>query len=166
MGEEVCRSHELISASPVIARKLGSTAGFVEKSSVVLSIVGLSPPSAEAQTSPQPLTRKPPLPTRISSRLPRRAHIHSRITTPIITRTGPTAIHGAGAGVIRGGWEWPIGVSVGFGGCFNYGFRGAFFHPGFGRFGFGHTGFFHPGFGHFGFADASFGGGFRGGGRR
>ena len=48
-------------------------------------------------------------------------------------------------------WGWPIGVSVGFGGCWNCGFRGASFRPGFRRFGFAH---------------ASFGGGFRGGGRR
>jgi hypothetical protein len=39
------------------------------------------------------------------------------------------------------GWGWPIGVFVGFGECFNRGFRGAFFHPGFGRFGFGHRAF-------------------------
>jgi len=79
------------------------------------------------------------------------------------------------------GWGWPVGVSVGFGGCWNCGFRGAFFrpgfsrfgfahpgffHPGFSRFGFAHPGFFHPGFGHFGFAHAGFGGGFHGGGRR
>jgi hypothetical protein len=64
------------------------------------------------------------------------------------------------------GWGWPLGVSVGFGGCFNCGFRGAFFHRGFRRFGFGHPGFFHPGFGHFGFTHAGFGGGFHGGGRR
>src|SRR6267143_1680195 len=77
------------------------------------------------------------------------------------------------------GWGWPVGVSVGFGRCWNCGFRGGsfrpgfrrfgfghpgFFHPGFGRFGFGHPGFFDPGFGRFGFAHASFGGGFRGGG--
>jgi hypothetical protein len=79
------------------------------------------------------------------------------------------------------GWGWPVGVSVAFGGCFNCGFRGAFFrpgfgrfgfahpaffHPGFGRFGFAHPGFFHPGFGHFGFAHGGFGGGFHGGGHR
>ncbi len=64
------------------------------------------------------------------------------------------------------GWGWPVGVSVGFGGCWNCGFRGGSFRPGFRRFGFGHPGFFHPGFGRFGFAHASFGGGFRGGGRR
>lgn len=64
------------------------------------------------------------------------------------------------------GWGWPIGVSVGFGGCFNCGFRGGFFHPRFRQFGFGHPGFFHPGFGHFGFAHAGFGGGFHSGGRR
>src|SRR5271165_2061261 len=64
------------------------------------------------------------------------------------------------------GWGWPVGVSVGFGGCWNCGFRGGFFRPGFGRFGFGHPGFFRPGFGRFGFAHAGFGGGFRGGGRR
>ena len=56
------------------------------------------------------------------------------------------------------GWGWPTGVSVGFGGCWNCGFRGGFFRPGFGRFG-----FVHPGFGRFGFAHAGFGGGFRGG---
>lgn len=49
------------------------------------------------------------------------------------------------------GWGWPIGVSVGFGGCWNCGFRGSIFRPSFRRFGFAH---------------ASFGGGFRGGGRR
>ncbi|HYZ40202.1 MAG TPA: hypothetical protein VE687_06195, partial [Stellaceae bacterium] len=43
------------------------------------------------------------------------------------------------------GWGWPAAVSVGFGGCFNCGFRGAFFRPGFGRFGFGHRGFSTPG---------------------
>ena len=64
------------------------------------------------------------------------------------------------------GWGWPVGVSVGFGRCWNCGFRRGFFHPDFRRFGFGHPGFFHPGFGRFGFAHASFGGGFRGGGRR
>jgi hypothetical protein len=78
-------------------------------------------------------------------------------------------------------WGWPVAVSGGFGGCWNCGFRGGFFrpgfrrfgfgrpgffHPGFGRSGFGHPGFFHPGFGRSGFAHASFGGGFRGGGRR
>jgi hypothetical protein len=63
------------------------------------------------------------------------------------------------------GWGWPVGVSVGFGGCFNCGFRGAFFRPGFGRFGFAHPAFFHPGFGRFGFAHGAFGG-FHGGGRR
>jgi hypothetical protein len=46
------------------------------------------------------------------------------------------------------GWGWPAAVSVGFGGCFNCGFRGAFFRPGFGRFGFGHRGFFRTRFGH------------------
>jgi hypothetical protein len=64
------------------------------------------------------------------------------------------------------GWGWPVGVSVGFGGCFNCGFHRNFFHPGFRRFGFGHPGFFHPGFGRFGFAHTGFGGGFHGGGRR
>jgi hypothetical protein len=64
------------------------------------------------------------------------------------------------------GWGWPVGVSVGFGGCWNCGFHGGSFRPGFRRFGFGHPGFFHPRFGRFGFAHASFGGGFRGGGRR
>jgi hypothetical protein len=64
------------------------------------------------------------------------------------------------------GWGWLDGVSVGFGGCRNCGFRGGSFRPGFRRFGFGHTGFLHPGFGRVGFAHASFGGGFRGGGRR
>jgi hypothetical protein len=64
------------------------------------------------------------------------------------------------------GWGWPVGVSAGFGGCWNCGFRGGFFRPGFRRFGFGHPGFFHPGFGRVGFAHASFGGGFRGRGRR
>jgi hypothetical protein len=64
------------------------------------------------------------------------------------------------------GWGWPVGVSVGFVGCWNCGFRGGFFRPGFRRIGFGHTGFSHPGFGRFGFAHASLGGGFRGGGRR
>ncbi len=49
------------------------------------------------------------------------------------------------------GWGWPVGVSVGFGGCWNCGFRGGSFRPGFRRLGFAH---------------ASFGGGFRGGGRR
>jgi hypothetical protein len=64
------------------------------------------------------------------------------------------------------GWGWPVGVSVGFGRCWNCGFRGDFFRPGFRQFGFGHPGFLHPGFGGFGFAHASFGGGSRGGGRR
>jgi hypothetical protein len=89
------------------------------------------------------------------------------------------------------GWGWPVGVSVGFGGCFNCGFHRAFFHPGFrhfgfghpgffrpgffrpgffrpglGRFGFAHAGFFHPGFGRFGFSHAGFGRGSHGGGRR
>ena len=64
------------------------------------------------------------------------------------------------------GWGWPVGVSAGFGGCWNCAFRGGFFRPGLRRFGFGQPGFFHPGFGRFGFAHASFGGGFRGGGRR
>ena len=64
------------------------------------------------------------------------------------------------------GWGWPVGVSVGFGECWNCGFRGRFFRPGFRRFGFGHPGFFHPGFGRVGFTHARFGGGFRGGGRR
>jgi hypothetical protein len=63
-------------------------------------------------------------------------------------------------------WGWPVGVSAGFGGCWNCGFRGGFFRPGFRRFGFGHPGSLHPGFGRSGFAHASFGGGFRGGGRR
>jgi hypothetical protein len=36
------------------------------------------------------------------------------------------------------------------------GFRGAFFRPGFGRFGFGHPGFFRPGFGRFGFGHPGF----------
>jgi hypothetical protein len=63
-------------------------------------------------------------------------------------------------------WGWPVVVSVGFGKCWNCGFRSGFFRPGFRRFGFGHPGFFHPGFGRPGFAHASFGGGFRGGGRR
>jgi hypothetical protein len=63
-------------------------------------------------------------------------------------------------------WGWPVGVSVGFGGCWNCGFRGGFFRPGFRHFGSGHPGPFHSGFGRFGFAHASFGGGFRGGGRR
>ena len=58
-------------------------------------------------------------------------------------------------------WGWPIGVSVGVGGCWNCGFRGGSFRPGIRRFGFG-----HPGFGRFGFVHASFGGGFRGGRRR
>ena len=49
------------------------------------------------------------------------------------------------------GWGWPVGVSVGFGGCWNCGFRGGSFRPGFRRFGFAH---------------ASFGSGFRGSGRR
>lgn len=64
------------------------------------------------------------------------------------------------------GWGWPVGASVGFGGCWNCGFRGGFFRPGFRHFGSGHPGPFHLGFGRFGFAHASFGGGFRGGGRR
>ena len=49
------------------------------------------------------------------------------------------------------GWGWPVGVSAGFRGCWNCGFRGGSFRPGFRRFGFAH---------------ASFGGRFRGGGRR
>ena len=64
------------------------------------------------------------------------------------------------------GWGWPVGVSVGFGRCWNCGFRGGFFRPGFRHFGFGQPGFLHAGFGRFGFAHASFGGGSRGGGRR
>jgi hypothetical protein len=64
------------------------------------------------------------------------------------------------------GWGWPVGVSAGFGGCWNCGFRGGSFRPGFRRFGVGHPGFVHPGFGRFGFAHASFGSGFGGGGRR
>jgi hypothetical protein len=64
------------------------------------------------------------------------------------------------------GWGWPVGVSAGFGGCWNCGFRGGFFRPSFRRFGFGHPGFFQPGFGRSGFAHASFSGGFHGGGRR
>ncbi|MBV8846191.1 MAG: hypothetical protein JO307_25570 [Bryobacterales bacterium] len=63
-------------------------------------------------------------------------------------------------------WGWPVGVSVGFGGCWNCGFRGGFFRPGFRHFGFDHPGLFHSGFGRFGLAHASFAGGFRGGGRR
>jgi hypothetical protein len=58
------------------------------------------------------------------------------------------------------GWGWPVGVSVGFGQCWNCGFRRGFFRPGFRRFGFGHPGFFQPGFGRSGFVHASFGGGF------
>lgn len=49
------------------------------------------------------------------------------------------------------GWGWPVGVSAGFGRCWNCGFRGGAFRPAFRRFGFAH---------------ASFGGGFRGRGRR
>jgi hypothetical protein len=64
------------------------------------------------------------------------------------------------------GWGWPVGVSVGFGGCRNCGFRGGFFRPGFRHFGFGHPSFSHPGLGRFGVAHASFGSGSRGGGRR
>jgi hypothetical protein len=65
------------------------------------------------------------------------------------------------------GWGWPVGVSVGFGECWNCAFRGRFFRPGFRGIGFGHAGSFHPGLGRVGFAHASFGGGFRsGGGRR
>ena len=63
-------------------------------------------------------------------------------------------------------WGWPVGVSVGVGGCWNCRFRGGFLRPGFRRFGLNHPGFFHPGFERFGFAHASFGGNFRGGGRR
>ena len=48
------------------------------------------------------------------------------------------------------GWGWPVGVSVGFGRCWNCGFRR----------GFGHPGFLHPGFGRSGFVHANFGGGF------
>src|SRR6516165_5991368 len=58
------------------------------------------------------------------------------------------------------GWGWPVGVSVGFGRCWNCGFRRGFFRPDFRRFGFGHPGLFHPGFGRSGFVHASFGGGF------
>src|ERR1700758_3986517 len=58
------------------------------------------------------------------------------------------------------GWGWPIGVSVGFGRCWNCGFRRGFFGPDFRRFGFGHPGFFRPGFGRSGFVHASIGGGF------
>src|SRR5215471_20159838 len=54
------------------------------------------------------------------------------------------------------GWGWPAGVSVGFGGCWNCGFRGPIFRPGFSRFGFAHPGFFHPGFSRFGFAHPGF----------
>jgi len=78
------------------------------------------------------------------------------------------------------GWGSPVGVSVGFGRCWNCGFRGAFFRPRFARFGFAHPGFFHSGFGRFGFGRFGFAhpgfahpgfahtgfGGFRGGGRR
>jgi hypothetical protein len=63
-------------------------------------------------------------------------------------------------------WGWPVGVAVGFGGCWNCGIRSGSFRPGFQRFGFGLPGFFHSGFGRSGFAHASFGGGFRGGGHR
>jgi hypothetical protein len=58
------------------------------------------------------------------------------------------------------GWGWPVGLSVGFGRCWNCGFRGGSFRPDFRRFGFGHPGFFHPGFGRSGLVHASFGGGF------
>src|SRR5215813_13129296 len=58
------------------------------------------------------------------------------------------------------GWGWPVGVSVGFGRCWNCWFRRGFFRPDFRRFGFGHPGFFHPGFGRSDFVHASFGGGF------
>jgi hypothetical protein len=64
------------------------------------------------------------------------------------------------------GWGWPVEVSVGFGRCWNCGFRGGFFRPGFRQAGFGHSGFLQLGFGRSGFAHASFGGGSRGGGRR
>jgi len=63
-------------------------------------------------------------------------------------------------------WGWPVGVSVGFGGCWNCGFRGSFLRPSFRRLGFDHAGFFHPALGRVGFAHASVGGGFRGSGRR
>ena len=64
-----------------------------------------------------------------------------------------------------GGWGWPVGVSVGFGRCWNCGFRRGFFRPDFRRFGFGHpgfgrSGFGDPGFGRSGFVHVSFGGGF------
>jgi len=39
------------------------------------------------------------------------------------------------------GWGWPVGVSVGFGRCWNCGFRRGFFRPDFRRFGLGHPGF-------------------------
>jgi hypothetical protein len=58
------------------------------------------------------------------------------------------------------GWGWPVGVSVGFGRCWNCGFRRGFFPPVFRRFGFGQPGFFHPGFGRSDFVHASLGGGF------
>lgn len=63
-------------------------------------------------------------------------------------------------------WGWPVGVSVGFGGCWNCGFRGRFFRPGFRRFGVGRSGFFQPGLGRSGFTHASFAGGLRRGARR
>jgi len=63
-------------------------------------------------------------------------------------------------------WGWPVGVSVGFGGCWNCRFRSGFFRPGFRHSGVGHPSFLHPGLGRFGVAHARFSGGFRHGGRR
>ena len=137
---------------------------------------GLLPFSAEAQTSPQPLTPQ------TAPAYPYQQPPDAQGAYPYYPYYYPYWAYGyPWSWGYPWGWGWPIGVSVGFGGCFNCGFRGAFFHPGFGRFGFGHPGFFHPGFGrfgfghpgffhpgfrHFGFAHAGFGGGFRGGGRR
>ena len=144
-------------------------------------IAGLAPLSAKAQTSPQPLTPQtgPTYPYQ-QPPAPQGAYPYSYSYPYYYPYWAYAYPWGWGWGY-PWGWGWRIGASVGFGGCFNCGFRGAFFHPGFGRFGFGHPGFFHPGFGrfgfahpgfshpgfgHFGFAHAGFGGGFRGGGRR
>jgi hypothetical protein len=132
-------------------------------------ITGILPISAEAQSSsaPQPLT--PQTAPAYPDQQPPAAQGAYPYSYPYPYYYYPYWAYGYPWGWGWGypwGWGWPVGVSVGFGGCFNCGFRGAFFRPGFGRFGFGHPGFFHPGFGRFGFAHAGFGGGFRGGGRR
>jgi hypothetical protein len=131
-------------------------------------IAGLLPLSARgANFSTAKTANRPCLPLS-ASRPPRRAPTHTRITTPIITHTGPTAIYeaGAGAGVIRGDGD---GLSEFWSGLADA-LTAAFPAPSSirvsARFGFGHPGFAIRGFGRFGFAHAGCGGGFRGGGRR